>query len=120
VQFVAERLCGVRRGPVFGERQVGQFIEVAFLRAGLRRKAVHGQYAHERGGEEVSFVCGFHGSLLHGEFIWRGSRDYCAGMVIKGSFSLPPDSASVKKNMTAVSARLVWQSLFSIQNQWVR
>jgi hypothetical protein len=32
---------------------------------------------------------------------------YCAGIVINGSFSLLPASASVKKNMTAVSARFV-------------
>ena len=47
-------------------------------------------------------------------------HSYCAGMVINGSFSLPPVSASVKKNMTAVSARFVCQSPSSIQNQWSR
>jgi len=38
-------------------------------------------------------------------------------MVIRGSFSLPPVSASVKKNMTAVNARFVFQSPSSTQNQ---
>jgi len=42
---------------------------------------------------------------------------YCAGMVINGSLSLPPVSESVKKNMIAVIARFVFQSLSSIQNQ---
>lgn len=42
---------------------------------------------------------------------------YCAGMVISGSLSLVPVSASVKKNITAVSARFVLRSLSSIQNQ---
>ena len=45
---------------------------------------------------------------------------YCAGMVIRGSFSLLPVSASVKKNMIAVSARLVCRSPLSTQNQWSR
>ena len=49
-----------------------------------------------------------------------GSRDYCAGMVIKGSLSGLPVSASVKKNMTAVSARFVRQARSSTQNQWSR
>jgi len=40
-----------------------------------------------------------------------------AGMVMSGSFSGAPVSAKVKKNITAVSARLVCQSLSSIQNQ---
>ncbi len=44
-------------------------------------------------------------------------RNYCAGMVINGRFSLPPVSPSVKKNMMAVSARFVFQSPSSIQNQ---
>jgi hypothetical protein len=43
-------------------------------------------------------------------------RNYCAGMVIKGRFSLPPVSPSVKKNMMAVSARFDFQSPSSIQN----
>ncbi len=42
---------------------------------------------------------------------------YCAGMVIKGSLSLPPVSASVKKNITAVRARFVCASPLLIQNQ---
>jgi hypothetical protein len=37
-------------------------------------------------------------------------------MVIKGRFSLPPVSPSVKKNMMAVSARFDFQSPSSIQN----
>ena len=45
------------------------------------------------------------------------ARDHCAGMVINGRFSLLPDSPSVKKNIMAVSARLVFQSPSSIQNQ---
>lgn len=45
---------------------------------------------------------------------------YCAGIVISGSFSGLPLSASVKMNMTTVSARLVCRSLFSTQNQWSR
>jgi len=43
--------------------------------------------------------------------------NYCAGIVTKGSSRPPPVSASVKKNMTAVSARFVCQSLSSTQNQ---
>ena len=38
-------------------------------------------------------------------------------MVISGSFSGLPVSASVKKNITAVRARLVRKSPSSIQNQ---
>ena len=45
------------------------------------------------------------------------SRNYCAGMVINGRFSLLPVSPSVKKNMMAVSARFVFQLPSSIQNQ---
>ena len=45
---------------------------------------------------------------------------YCAGMVISGRRSGLPVSASVKKNITAVSARFVRQSPSSIQNQWSR
>ena len=41
----------------------------------------------------------------------------CAGMVISGNLSGLPVSASVKKNMTTVSARLVCQSPLSTQNQ---
>ena len=51
---------------------------------------------------------------------WSSVRGYCAGMVISGSFSLPPVSASVKKNITAVSARFVSQSRSPIQNQCPR
>jgi hypothetical protein len=40
-----------------------------------------------------------------------------AGMVIRGSFSGLPVSASVKKNITTVSARLVCRSPLSTQNQ---
>jgi len=47
-------------------------------------------------------------------------RNYCAGIVISGSLSGLPVSASVKKNKTAVSARLVSQSLWSTQNQFPR
>ena len=67
--------------------------------------------------------CGRGGPLRFGICNLRlGSRhlplaDYCAGMVIKGNFSELPVSARVKKNMTAVRARFVCQSLFSIQNQ---
>ena len=45
---------------------------------------------------------------------------YWAGMVTSGSFSFPPVSASVKKNMTAVSARFVCQSPSSTQYQCPR
>ena len=48
------------------------------------------------------------------------SHTYCAGMVMRGRLSFCPVSASVKKNMTAVSARLVRQSRSSTQNQWSR
>ena len=43
--------------------------------------------------------------------------NHWAGIVISGSFSAPPVSASVKKNITAVRARFVAQSLSSTQNQ---
>ena len=48
---------------------------------------------------------------------WVG---YCAGIVTSGNVSTLPVSASVKKNITAVSARLVCQSLSSIQNHCPR
>jgi hypothetical protein len=60
------------------------------------------------------------GALIHALDFRRSRFDYCAGMVIKGNFSLPPVSASVKKNMTAVSARFVLKSPSSIQNQCPR
>ncbi len=41
-------------------------------------------------------------------------------MVIKGSFPVSPVSVRVKKNMTAVRARLVRQSPSSTQYQWSR
>lgn len=47
----------------------------------------------------------------------RPRDNYCAGMVIRGRFSLPPVSPKVKKNMMAVSARFDFQSVSSIQNQ---
>ena len=48
------------------------------------------------------------------------ANDYWAGIVTNGSLSGAPVSASVKKNMTAVSARFVCQSLLLTQNQWPR
>lgn len=45
------------------------------------------------------------------------AESYCAGIVTSGSRSALPVSASVKKNITAVSARLACQSLSSTQNQ---
>lgn len=47
---------------------------------------------------------------------WVLSR-YCAGIVTSGTLSLAPVSTSVKKNMTAVSARFVRKSPSSTQNQ---
>ena len=54
-----------------------------------------------------------------GRAVYRAAPrcNYCAGMVIRGRCSGLPVSESVKKNMTAVSARLVCQSPLSIQNQ---
>ena len=50
-------------------------------------------------------------------YVTGGRGSYWAGMVTKGSFSVAPVSASVKKNITAVSARFVCQSPSSTQNQ---
>lgn len=50
----------------------------------------------------------------------RPHRRHCAGIVISGSLPGLPVSASVKKNMTAASARLVSPSLCSTQNQFPR
>jgi hypothetical protein len=47
----------------------------------------------------------------------RIGKPYCAGMVISGIASVPPVWDIVKKNMTAVSARLVRKSPSSIQYQ---
>jgi hypothetical protein len=44
-------------------------------------------------------------------------NDYCAGIVIKGRFWVPPLSPNVKKNMMAVRVLFANQSPSSIQNQ---
>ena len=49
-----------------------------------------------------------------------GAPAHCAGIVTSGSFPVSPVSASVKKNMIAVIARLVCQSPSSTQNQCSR
>jgi hypothetical protein len=43
-------------------------------------------------------------------------HDYCAGIVISGSLSSPVSAVIVNKNMIAVNARFVRQSLSSTQN----
>jgi hypothetical protein len=47
-------------------------------------------------------------------------RNHCAGIVTSGIFSAPRGPSSVKKNMTAVSARFICQSLSSMENQFSR
>ena len=49
-----------------------------------------------------------------------GRSRHWAGIVIKGNRSELPPSARVNMNMIAVIARFVFQSSFSIQNQWSR
>ena len=65
---------------------------------------------------------GFIGTLVNTLFTdyWSLSTGHCAGIVTNGNFPGSPVSARVKKNMTAVRARFVWQSLSLIQNQCPR